>query len=403
MARIIKPLSDVEIKKAKTKEKDYYLFDGDGLNLLIKKNGSKLWRCGYTFNGKRNTVSLGVYPEVSLKEAREKKDEVKKKIAQGINPSISKDIKADETITFKIIAEKWLDLMKDDWSKSNYAKIKSTIENNAYPFIGEKDINQIEKRDIFVIIELMEKRDAIELARRLLNNMERIYKFAVSRDFIKHNLIGDIDKNNALKKRKATHIPAITDKDELRELLNDIKLYNTDLTKDVVTSYATKLAPYLALRPYNIRFLEWKEIDFENEMIIISAEKMKMKIEFAMPLSRQALSILKDMETYRTTSNYVFYSPSSKTRCISENTLNHVLHRMGYKGKHTIHGFRSSFSTIAHENISLHGKSSDIIESCLAHAESNTVKKAYNRESTLKYINEKRELMQWWADWIDSQ
>ena len=145
-----------------------------------------------------------------------------------------------------------------------------------------------------------------------------------------------------------------------------------------------------------------KEIDFENGYIDIPAEKMKMSLDFVMPLSKQALKIIKDVEVFRSSSKYVFYSPTTSLKCISENTLNHALHRLGYKEKHTVHGFRSSFSTNAHENVSLHGKNSDIIESCLAHAELNTVKRAYNRESKFKYLEEKRELMQWWADYLDN-
>lgn len=401
MAKIIKPLSDVEIKKAKAKEKDYYLFDGEGLCLLIKKNGSKLWRCNFTFNSKRNTVSFGSYPEISLKEAREKKDELKLKVSKGINPAVSKNDEDDQTMTFQIIADKWLHLMKDDWSTSNYEKIKGNLVKNAYPFIGNKAMGEITKKDIFTIIERMEHRNAVEYSNRLLNNIERIYRYAIAKEYINHNVIADIDKKNSLKKRKKGSIPAITDKKELKELHNIIKHYNDDFKTDVIISHALKLAPYLALRPYNLRFLEWEEIDFENKYISIPAEKMKMSVDFVMPLSKQALKIIKDVEVFRTSSKYVFYSPNTSLRCISENTLNHALHRLGYKGKHTAHGFRSSFSTNAHENVSLHGKNSDIIESCLAHAELNTVKKAYNRESKFKYLDEKRELMQWWADWLD--
>lgn len=223
MAKIIKPLSDVEIKKAKAKEKDYYLFDGEGLCLLIKKNGSKLWRCNFTFNSKRNTVSFGSYPEISLKEAREKKDELKLKVSKGINPAVSKNHEADETMTFQIIADKWLHLMKDDWSTSNYEKIKGNLVKNAYPFIGNKAMGEITKKDIFTIIERMEHRNAVEYSNRLLNNIERIYRYAIAKEYINHNVIADIDKKNSLKKRKKGSIPSITDKKELKELHNTIK------------------------------------------------------------------------------------------------------------------------------------------------------------------------------------
>ena len=170
---------------------------------------------------------------------------------------------------------------------------------------------------------------------------------------------------------------------------------------DISTIFALKLAPYLALRPYNLRSLEWDEINFEKELIEISKEKMKMDKDFVLPLSKQALQILKEIEKFKSGSKYLFYSSSSQIRCISENTINHALHKMGYKNKHTGHGFRAMFSTIAHEHISEHGFHSDIIESCLSHSEKNAIKAAYNRESKFKYLEEKRKLMQWWADWLD--
>lgn len=400
MPKITKPLTDTEIKNAKSKDKDYALFDGQGLFLLVKKNGSKIWRFNFTFNQKRNTMSFNHYPDISLKEARNMRDKAKENIKERINPVESKISNFVITNTFKAVSEKWLDIMKDGWSDSNYKKIKSNFENNAFSFIGNRDLKDIRRKDILILIERMEKRSATEYASRLLNNIQRMYKYAVTNEYIEFNPVSDIDKANSLKKRQKTNIPALTKKEDIKQLLSDIKNYGTNFKSDISTIYALKLAPYVALRPYNLRFLEWCEIDFEKKLIDIPKEKMKMDIDFILPLSKQALEILEEVKQFKS-SDYVFPSASSNSKAISENTLNHALHRMGYKGVHTGHGFRSSFSTNAHELRSEHGLNSDVIESCLAHTEQNSVKAAYNRIDKYKYLDEKIKLMEFWANWLD--
>lgn len=402
MPKVAIPLTDTKIKTSKPKEKDYKLSDGQGLYLLVKTNGTKLWRYDFSYLSKRQSMSFGMYPEVGLKDAREKREKAIENTKNGINPIESKLSNFEINTTFKFISDKWLDLMKDSWSKSNYEKIKSNLENNAYPFIGNKSIKDIIRKDILNLVERMEKRNATEYANRLLNNIQRIYKYAVTNEYIEHNIISDIDKQNSLKKRKKVNHPAITKKEDIKQLLKDIENYGINFKSDISTIYALKLAPLVALRPYNLRALEWSEIDFDEEILDISKDKMKMDIDFVLPLSTQALELLKEIEQFKTSSKFVFYSVTSNLKCISENTLNHALHRMGYKGIHTMHGFRSTFSTNAHENMIVHGLHSDFIESCLAHAEQNSVKKAYNRESKFKYLEEKRKLMQWWADWLDN-
>jgi integrase len=401
MPKIATPLTDTKIKTSKPKEKDYKLSDGQGLFLLVKTNGTKLWRFDFNFVSKRQTMSFGIYPEVSLKEAREKREKARENIKFFINPIESKSSNFELDTTFKFVADKWLDLQKDDWSESNYTKIVGNIVNNAYPFLGNKNIKDISRKDILKLIERMEQRNATEYASRLLSNIQRIYKYAVTNEYVEHNIIADIDKRNSLKKRKTENHPALTKKEDIKQLLKDIGRYGIDFMADISTIYALKLAPYLALRPYNLRSLEWNEINFEKELIEIPKEKMKMDKDFVLPLSKAALQILKEIEKFKSDSKYLFYSSTSKIRCISENTINHALHKMGYKDKHTGHGFRAMFSTLAHEHISEHGFHSDIIESCLAHSEKNAIKAAYNRESRFKYLEEKRKLMQWWADWLD--
>ena len=402
MPKHIKTLTDTEVKNLKPKDKDYKLSDGNNLFIVVRKSGSKFFRFDFTFNNKRQSMSLGSYPEVTLKDAREKRNKAKENLKNGINPIETKNSNFKLETTFKYISDKWLELQKNGWSISNYNKIKSNLENNAYPFIGNKNIQDITRRDILLLAERMEKRDAIEYANRLLNNIQRIYKYAVTNEYTEHNIISDIDKKNSLKQRQSKNVPALTKDSEVQQLILDIDSYGINFKADISTIYALKLSPYLALRPYNLRNLEWSEINFEKEFIEISADKMKMNNDFILPLSKQAISILMDIEKFKSSSKFIFPSATTNLKSISENTLNHALHKMGYKGKHTSHGFRAMFSTNCHENIKSHGLFSDIIESCLAHAELNSVKAAYNRESKFKYFEEKKHLMQWWADWIDN-
>jgi integrase len=400
MAIIVKPLTDTEIKNSKPKDKIYKLSDGQGLYLFIQPNGTKFFRFDYKFENKRNSISFGVYPQTSLKEAREKRELARDNIRKNINPSESKSSNFEIETTFKYVALKWLELMKESWSESNFKKIKSNLENNAFPFLGNKEIKNITRKEILSLLERMESRNATEYASRLLNNIQRIYKYAVTNEYAPHNIIADIDKTNSLKKRTKQHIPAVTSEKEIKQLLIDINNYEVDFKADASTIYALKLAPYVSLRPYNLRFLKWSEIDFEKGLIDIAAAKMKMDVDFVLPLSKQAIKIIKEAELFKS-SKFVFPSQTTNLKPISENTLNHALHKMGYKDRHSSHGFRSMLSTIAHELRSEHGLNSDVIESCLAHAEPNSVKAAYNRQSKMKYFDEKRQLMQWWADWLD--
>ena len=310
MPKISMPLSDVKIRTAKYKEKDYKLSDGRGLYIVIKSCRTKMWRFDFTFLGKRKSMSFGIYDEVSLKEARQKREKARKNIERGINPIDSKSSNFEVTVNFKQISEKWLALMKDSWSKSNYEKIRGNLEKNAYPFIGQRDIKDINRKDILALVESMENRDAIEYASRLLNNIQRIYKYAITNEYVDRNIMSDIDKQNSLKKRKRKNYPAVTKKEEIKKLLEDINSYNEEVKGDICTIYALKLAPYLALRPFNLSSLEWNEINFESKTIEISKDKMKMSVDFVLPLSRQALELLKEIEKFKS-SKFVFPSCSA--------------------------------------------------------------------------------------------
>jgi len=403
MPRITKPLSDTEIKKSKKRDKTYKLSDGQGLYLVVKNNGTKFFRFDYTFKAKRKSMSFGVYPELSLKSAREKREEAKKLISNNLNPIDNKNYNSTKlSSNFESVADKWLGIMKSEWKAITYTKTKSRLEQHVYPFIGNQHIKDITRLDILNIIDNMQSQDIFDLTTRVLNNIERIFKYAVTYVIVEHNIVADIDKRNILKRKDVKHISAITDEKKIKELMHDINNYEHSYRADISTIYALKLAPYVFLRPFNLRHLEWKEIDFTKKIIEISKEKMKSGKIFILPLSEQSLEILEAIKPYSfQKSDFVFPSPISNIKPMSENTLNHALMRMGYKNIMTAHGFRSMFSTIAHEKVTEHGFSSDIIESCLAHIEPNKVKSAYNRDSKMKYFEEKQKLLEWWANWVN--
>ncbi|WP_044418526.1 tyrosine-type recombinase/integrase [Halarcobacter anaerophilus] len=402
MPKITKPLTDTEIKKAKPKDKAYKLSDGQSMYLVVQKNGTKFFRFDFSFANKRQSMSFGIYPDISLKEARQKREHAKEKIKKGINPIDFK--KADYKLenNLKYITDKWLEHNKPSWAEKTYEKIKNNLYNNLLISIGTKNMKDITRLDIINVVKVVEQRGAFEVATRLLNYIERIYKYAITYNYagVEHNIVADIEKRNVINKPKVKHHKAIIKEEELKKLLIDIKEYKNDFRATISTIYALQLAPYVAFRPYNIRFLEWEEINWENRQIEISGDKMKAKKDFIMPLSTQAYEILREAEQFRS-SKYVFPSQITNSKPISENTLNQAIKRMGYTNM-TSHGFRSTFSTNAHEKIYIHNFNSDIIETALAHEQENRIKAAYNRDSRTKYLNERRELMQWWADWLDN-
>lgn len=403
MPKIVKPLTDTEIKKAKVKEKIYKLSDGQGLYIVIQKNGTKFFRFDYKFEDKRKSMSFGVYPQTSLKEARELRDNAKTLLKQGINPVNEKNNPTgSSTNTFEEIAKRWLQKMKIEWADATYKKVVNVIENHTYPYIGNKNIKDITRTDILNIIDRMNKKGIYGSADKLIGNINRIYKYAVTYNLVDHNIVADIDKKNIIISTRHNHMNAITDENEIPQLMKDIESFGELFRADITTIIALKLAPYVVLRPYNLRALEWNEVNFEKEYLHIPAEKMKTKKDFILPLSKQAIEILKSIEPYSAhKSKYVFPSPTSNFKCISDATLTHALMKLGYKNRHTPHSFRATFSTITHEKTKEHGFSSDIIESCLAHVETNQIKAAYNRDSKMKYFDEKKELMQWYGNFLN--
>lgn len=395
-------LSDKTIANAVIKDKDYLLTDGKCLYLNIKAKGTKVWTIRYTVKGTRCKTTIGNYPTVSLANARKKRNEFLEKVADGINPIAekkearkAKEIELKKSVTtLKSVIDDYIENIKGGVSAGHLRNIAHRLEVNIVPFLGHLPIDEITHPQLLECIKKIESRGAIELAKRTLNNCEGIWRFAVSNSKASHNIVANIDKKTALAKIKKRNYPHITDTKELGTLLRAIDEYSGDYS----TRWALKLLPLVFVRPANIRFMEWSEINLEKAIWSIPADKMKMKNAHVVPLSTQALEILRTMQAYSGTYKYVFVSPTSTLKSLSENTLNMGLMRLGYKDKIVSHGFRHTASTLLHENIEEHGFSSLIIEAQLAHVERNSVKAVYNKA---EYLSQRKQLMQWWADYLD--
>lgn len=403
MPKIVKPLTSKEVSNAKVKDKNYKLNDGQGLSLFIKTNGSKAWRFDFRYGGLYKTMSFGVYTSITLKEARDKRKEARELLAKNINPISEKRLKkASESLTLQNVIEEWIELRKKSSSEATITQNKRIIKNITN-WLGPIAIKDIKRADVIGALERMQNRGIIESTHRLLSLINKIYMYAVTKEYLEHNIIADIDKKSVLiPNNKDNHLPALTEPKDIKQLLIDINSIGEKFKCDISTIFIFKLIPYVFVRSENIRLMCWNDIDLETGVWEIPKEKMKMKVDFVCPLPKQAVKLIKEIEPYsRNRSKYVFPSPQKNDRGVSGATLSNNLNKLGYKDRHTFHGFRSIFSTIAHELYKEHGFHSDIIEACLAHKEKNRVKAAYNRVSKYKYFNEKKELIQWYANWLE--
>ena len=398
MPKLVRPLSEVEIKKAKPKEKQYKLFDGDGLFLLVFPNGIKRWRLNYSFNKKTNTLAIGKYPDMSLKAAREKRIEIKRNIADGINPStkaLSKqNLKSDTSSNkFKDVAIEYFKI-REDLSPSYIKDSMQKLEKDIFPYLGNEKMDDIEPLVMLKVLQLIDKRGSNVSAKKTFSIVDRIYKYGVMQGYSKRNIMSDLDKKLSFRTVEKKNFAHTTDVAELKNILLAIE----DYTGDYNTKMALSILPYVFVRPANLRFMEWNEIDFDNKLWTIPGEKMKMKKDHITPLSDTVFNIINEMKDISFgVSKFVFPSRRSYDMALSENTLNFGLKRMGFNV--TAHGFRHTASTLLHENMRVHKIQSDIIEIQLAHKVGNSVHQVYNKAL---YMDERIELMNWWSDFLDN-
>ncbi|OBU58222.1 tyrosine-type recombinase/integrase [Stenotrophomonas maltophilia] len=388
-----KSLTDMAARNAKGKEKPYKLAVGAGLYLQVMPNGNRYWRMKYRHAGKEKLLSIGVYPEVTLKEACDKRDAARAQLRDGKDPSEEKQLgklkaRLSADGRFGALALEWLET-RGDLADSTRSKAKWMLETYAFPWLGKRAIEDISTAEVLSVLRRLEAQDKIESTQRLRQICGQVFRYAVA--------TGRLDRDptaalrGALKTTKNRHYASITDPAEIGQLLRAIDGYTGQLT----TLCALKFAPLVFTRPGELRKAEWSEIDFEAGQWCIPAEKMKMGVAHIVPLSKQALAILRELHPLTSKSRYIFPSVRSLRDPMSENTVNAALRRLGYgTDDMTGHGFRSMASTLLHEM----GWTSDAIERQLAHAERNPIKAAYNRA---EHLPERRRMMQAWADYLD--
>lgn len=389
------PLKDVTIKNAKPRDKAYKLSDAKGLYLYIKPNGSKAWRLKYRFLGKEKTLSIGLYPDVGLAEARNARDNARKKLADKIDPGLAKQVskrsaKEASENSFEIIAREWFTKYSAKWSPSHGERILRRLEKDIFPWVGKRPIAEITAPELLSVLRRMESRGAIETAHRAHQNCGQVFRYAIATGRAERDPSNDL--KGAIPPAKKKHHASLVKPSAIGELLRAIEGYQGHF----VTKCALRLAPLVFVRPGELRHAEWDEFNLATGEWRIPAEKMKMRVMHIVPLSTQAIEILREIRALTGDGKYVFPSVRSSKRAMSENTILGALRRLGYTSDEmTGHGFRSIASTLLNEQ----GWNPDAIERQLAHGERNTVRAAYNYA---EYLPERKKMMQHWSDYLDS-
>ena len=372
--------------------------DGNGLFYEITKTGIKRWMYRYKIIEKSGIYIIGRYPELTLEQARNKHREARDLVKEGLSPAKARRAKKRETVakevqekerrdnSFKFVAIEWIDTQKDRWSNDHVNAVLTTLRRDAFPGLGDVAIDRITPPDVLKILRSIEKRGALEIARKVLQRMSAVFRYAVQTGKATYNPAADMQ--GVLKSKPVEHMPAVFDKD-LAKLLRDITANNK---MNTITKLALQFTALTACRSGEVRNAWWSEIDLETKEWHIPAERMKMRRPHIVPLSHQAVAILERSGNLFGTNGLVFPSVRDFDKPMSDNAMSKALRDMGYKGKATPHGFRSSFSSMAHESNKF---PSEVIEKALAHEEKNKIKGAYNRA---EYLEQRRELLQWWGD-----
>lgn len=385
------PLTDSAIRRLKPPEKALKLFDGGGLYLLVQPNGARLWRMKYRVDGREKLLSFGQYPDVPLRSARERRDEARRLIAARVDPSAKRKAeRAATSDTFEAIAREYLELKSKSLSARTYIKKLGRFEAFAFPFIGKLPITSIAAPQLLAALRRIEERANHETAHRVRAECGEVFRYAIATGRAERDPTGDL--RGALAPVVVRNNAAITEPVKIGQLLRAIDGYQGQ----PATEYALKLLPLVFVRPGELRAAKWTEFDLETAEWRIPGSRMKMREPHIVPLSRQAVALLRDLQPLTGSGRYLFPSLRGGDRPISNNTLNASLRRLGYTGDEMVsHGFRSMASTCLNEQ----GWHPDLIELQLAHAERNKVRAAYNRATRLA---ERRKMMQAWADYLDT-
>ncbi|MTC56783.1 MULTISPECIES: tyrosine-type recombinase/integrase [Providencia] len=385
-------LTDAKLRTLKPKEKVYRLGDSAGLYIEVAINGSRYWRMKYRFLGKEKRLAFGVYPEVTLAEAREKRDAARKLLASGSDPAEAKKIakatqQANAENTFEAVAREWHTSKADRWSLRYRDEIIDTFEKDIFPYIGKRPIAEIKPLELLETLRKMEKRGALEKMRKVRQRCGEVYRYAIITGRAEYNPAPDLA--SALTPPKKQHFPFLT-AEELPYFLKDLAGY----TGSVITKTATKIILLTAVRTQELRFARWQDIDLEKGIWEIPAEVMKMKRPHVVPLSKQVIELFNSLKPLSGHYELVFIGRNDHRKPISKESVNQVIELLGYKGRLTGHGFRHAMSTILHEK----GYNSAWIETQLAHIDKNAIRGTYNHA---QYMDGRREMMQWYADYMD--
>lgn len=387
------PLTDLMVRNARPSEKARKLPDGGGLYLLVQPTGSRLWRLDYRFAGKRKTAAFGVYPGVSLAEAREKREALKKLLATGVDPGQARKEEKRAILiaaenSFEVLAREWHDNQKGGWEDRTARYVMNRLEADVFPAIGSRPIIEIEPPELLDMLRKVEKRGAEEVARRLRQTIGQIFRYAIVTGRAKRDPAADL--KDALKTPGRQEHHKAMPREELPTFLRALSNYDGDAR----TALALRLALLTFVRTTELRAAAWREVDLNAAEWRIPPERMKMRQPHIVPLSRQAMAIFEALKPMAGNSPFIFPSPG-KEGCMSNNTMLFAMYRMGWHGRATVHGFRAVASTLLNEM----GFNPDWIERQLAHDERNKVRAAYNHA---QYLSERRKMMQTWADYLDA-
>ncbi len=393
MPKRIAPLTDTKLRTIKPTAKPQKLFDGGGLFLLVTPTGGKLWRLKYRFGGTEKLLAIGAYPQISLAEARQKREQASILVVQGVDPSDTKKAQkvaeTQDTETFEVIAREWYAKFAPNWAPSHANKIIRRLELYVFPWLGSRPIKSITAQELLAVLRRIEAKGILETAHRTQQNCSKVFRYGVATGRAERDPTADL--RGAIPPANGKHMATITDPKEIAGLLRSID----DYRGGIVTRCALQLAPLVFVRPGELRHAEWAEINFETAEWRIPAEKMKAGVLHIVPLSRQSLDVLQEIQPLTGHGKYVFPSPRTGSRPMSNNAILSALRRMGYaKEEMSGHGFRSMASTLLNEQ----GWNRDAIERQLAHAERNSVRAAYNYA---EFMPERKKMMQAWANYLE--
>jgi len=388
-------LTELGIKKSKSSIKEKKLYDGKGLYLLLHTNGSKYWRVKYRFLDKEKVFSLGVWPNISLTDARKIRNEVKIVLKSGQDPNVVKNNillnkQVDQLNTFKAVADEWLLIKEKEWKQNNFQDVKRAIENHLYPDLGHRPLSEITSAELLLVLKKIEGQGKYEATRRARQKCEAIFRYANLSQRCENNPASNLKGALASPKKKKFNA---LNPEELPEFLIKLNEYNGS----IITKLALRLVLFTLARTAEIRFATWNEFDLESSEPLwrVPKERMKMGIEHHVPLSSQALRVIKQVRKYSEGDHYVFHQINNPNKPMSENTMLYAIYRMGYRSHATVHGFRATISTLLNEK----EYNADVIERLLSHQEKNKVRDSYNRA---EYLPQRKKYLQWLGDYIDS-